>query len=223
MAVELGQKLTVEIWSDLICPWCFIGLRKFQLAMEAFPHRDSVEVIHRAFRLAPGASVEPVIEVIPRKYGLAPSKAGAMFQRVEEAGRAVGLDMNLEVTLHGDTVDGHRLVQFAATKGRQHELVARLHRAYFTEGSSIFDRGNLVDFATEAGLDRREATEVLEGDEFRENVEADQRWLQDQGVNGVPFFLIGGRYGISGAQEPEVFGEALQEAWQVLGGPSSQE
>lgn len=210
---DVGQKMTVEIWSDLICPWCSIGLARFDKALAAFPEKDSVEVVHRAFRLAPGAKTEPVVEVIPRKYGLPPSQAAKMFDRVEEAARGEGLEFHLARNLHGDTFDGHRLVQYAATVGKQREVVERFYHAYFTEGVSLFDGANLLDLAVEAGLDREAARAVLESDAFGDVVEADQRTVQGYGVSGVPFFVIGGRYGISGAQESKVFAQALRQAW----------
>ena len=207
------QKMTVEIWSDLICPWCSIGLARFDKALAAFPEKASVTVVHHAFRLAPGAKTEPVMDVIPRKYGLPPSQASTMFDRVEAAARGEGLEFHLARNLHGDTVDGHRLVQFAATVGLQREVVERFYRAYFTEGISLFDRAKLLDLAVEAGLEREAARAVLESDAFADVVESDQRTVQDYGVNGVPFFVVGGRYGISGAQESAAFGQALRLAW----------
>jgi len=210
---DVGQKMTVEIWSDLICPWCSIGLARFDKALAAFPHKESVEVVHRAFRLAPGAKTEPVSEVIPRKYGLPPSQASTMFDRVEEAARGEGLEFHLARNLHGDTKDGHRLVQYAATVGKQREVVERFYRAYFTEGISLFDLANLLDLAVEAGLEREAAHGILESDAYGEVVEADQRAVQGYGVSGVPFFVVGGRYGISGAQETRVFAQALGQAW----------
>lgn len=208
------RELTVEIWSDLICPWCAIGLRRFEKALASFPGRESVKVVHHAFRLAPGAKIEPVSVVIPRKYGLAPSQASGMFRRVEDAARGEGMDFHLERTLHGDTKDGHRLVQYAGTVDLQHRVLRRLHRAYFEEGVSLFDRERLLDLVAEAGLDRERAAAVLDSDEFGEKVEEDQLELQEFGVNGVPFFVVDGRYGISGAQDPAVFAQALSQAWE---------
>jgi len=207
------REFVVEIWSDLVCPWCAIGLRRFEKALAAFPQRDSVTVVHRAFRLAPGAKTEPVSVVIPRKYGLPPAQAAAMFRRVEDAARGEGMDFHLEATLHGDTRDGHRLVQFAATAGLQHQVLDRLHRAYFEQGLSLFDREVLLDLVAEAGMDRARAAAVLDSDDYGEVVESDQSKLQELGVNGVPFFVVDDRYGISGAQEPAVFAQALRQAW----------
>jgi predicted DsbA family dithiol-disulfide isomerase len=207
------REVLVEIWSDLICPWCAIGLRRFEKALADFPGKNSVRVVHHAFRLAPGANVEPVSVVIPRKYGLPPAQAATMFRRVEDAARGEGMDFHLEGTLHGDTKDGHRLVQFAATVGLQHEVLDRLYRAYFEQGFSLFDRARLLDLVVEAGLDRARAAAVLESDDFTEGVEADQLKLQEFGVNGVPFFVVDERYGISGAQDPKVFAQALRQAW----------
>ena len=208
-----SRELVIEIWSDLICPWCAIGLRRFEKALADFSEQASVKVVHHAFRLAPGAKVEPVSVVIPRKYGLPPAQAATMFRRVEAAARGEGMDFHLEGTLHGDTKDGHRLVQFAATVGLQHEVLDRLYRAYFEQGFSLFDREKLLDLVGEAGLDRTRAAAVLESDEFGETVEEDQLKLQEFGVNGVPFFVVDERYGISGAQDPEVFAQALRQAW----------
>lgn len=207
------RELVVEIWSDLICPWCAIGLRRFEKALAEFPEKASVKLVHHAFRLAPGAKIEPVSVVIPRKYGLPPAQAATMFHRVEEAARGEGMDFHLEGTLHGDTKDGHRLVQFAATVGMQHEVLDRLYRAYFEQGFSLFDREKLLDLVVEAGLDRTHAAAVLDSGDFDEIVEVDQLKLQEFGVNGVPFFVVDERYGISGAQDPKVFAQALRQAW----------
>lgn len=205
--------MIVEIWSDLICPWCSIGLARFDRALATFPEEDAVEVVHRAFRLAPGAKTEPVSQVIPRKYGLDMSQATEMFERVEAAARGEGLEFHLARNLYGDTKDGHRLVQFAAMMGKQRAVVERLYRAYFAEGISLFDRGNLLELVVDAGLDREASRAVLESEAFGEQVESDERTLQGHGVNGVPFFVIGGRYGISGAQDAKIFAQALREAW----------
>lgn len=214
------RELVVEIWSDLICPWCAIGLRRFEKALADFPERTSVKLVHRAFRLAPGSEVEPVSVVIPRKYGLPPAQAATMFRRVEDAARGEGMDFHLEGTLHGDTRDGHRLVQFAGTVGMQHQVLDRLYEAYFEEGISLFDRERLLDLSVEAGLERSRAAAVLDSDDFGEVVEVDQLRLQEFGVNGVPFFVVDERYGISGAQDPKVFAQALRQAWDE-GAPSA--
>lgn len=207
------RELVVEIWSDLICPWCAIGLRRFEKALAEFPEQASVRLVHHAFRLAPGAKVEPVSVVIPRKYGLPPAQAATMFRRVEDAARGEGMDFHLEGTLHGDTKDGHRLVQYAGTVGLQHEVLDRLYRAYFEQGFTLFEPERLLDLVVEAGLDRPQAAAVLDSDDFGEIVEEDQLKLQEFGVNGVPFFVVDERYGISGAQDPKVFAQALRQAW----------
>ncbi|WP_396329908.1 DsbA family oxidoreductase [Burkholderia anthina] len=205
--------LTVEIWSDLICPWCWIGKRRFDEALAAFAHAEQVEVVLRAYRLMPGHPVEPVEAMLAGKYRMSSAQVDQMLRQVTDAAASVGLDYDLPGTLAGDTFDAHRLVKLAETTGRAHALTARLYRAYFCEHGSLFDHAALLDFAVEAGLERSAAEAVLGSDAYRDEVEADIARAEQIGGRGVPLFVFGGRYAVSGAQPADVFAQALDQAW----------
>ncbi|WP_175688824.1 DsbA family oxidoreductase [Burkholderia anthina] len=205
--------LTVEIWSDLICPWCWIGKRRFDEALAAFAHAGQVEVVLRAYRLMPGHPVEPVEAMLAGKYRMSSAQVDQMLRQVTDAAASVGLDYDLPGTLAGDTLDAHRLVKLAETTGRAHALTERLYRAYFCEHGSLFDHAALLDFAVETGLERSEAEAVLDSDAYRAEVEADIARAEQIGGRGVPLFVFGGRYAVSGAQPADVFAQALDQAW----------
>jgi predicted DsbA family dithiol-disulfide isomerase len=215
MSSDTKSKLTVEIWSDLVCPWCWIGLTRFRQALAKFEHGDGVELIHHSFRLAPGAAPEPVEIMLGKKYGLPLGAAEENLRRIEATAAADGLTYDLAGTFIGDTIDAHRLVKLAATRARGEAMVARFYRGYFSEHASLFDKDSLMQLAGEVGLDRDEAASVLAGDDFRAEVEADHHRLAELDGQGVPFFLIGGRFIVSGAQSADLFGRALQKAWSV--------
>ncbi|MCA7958478.1 DsbA family oxidoreductase [Burkholderia multivorans] len=205
--------LTVEIWSDLICPWCWIGKRRFDEALAAFAHADRVDVALRAYRLMPGQPVEPVEAMLAGKYRMSAAQVDQMLRQVTDAAASVGLRYDLPGTLVGDTLDAHRLVKLAEATGRAHALTERLYRAYFCEHGSLFDRTALADFAVEAGLERAAVEAALRGDAYRDEVEADGARAAQIGGRGVPLFVFGGRYAVSGAQPADVFAQALEQAW----------
>ncbi|HEF4732860.1 DsbA family oxidoreductase [Burkholderia multivorans] len=205
--------LTVEIWSDLICPWCWIGKRRFDEALAAFAHADGVDVALRAYRLMPGQPVEPVEAMLAAKYRMSASQVDQMLRQVTDAAASVGLRYDLPGTLVGDTLDAHRLVKLAEATGRAHALTERLYRAYFCEHGSLFDHTALADFAVEAGLERAAVEAALRGDAYRDEVEADGARAAQIGGRGVPLFVFGGRYAVSGAQPADVFAQALEQAW----------
>lgn len=206
-------KLTVEIWSDVICPWCWIGLSRLKNAIGTFEHAGQVAITHHSFRLMPGARPRPVEEVIAAKMGLPAHQASSVFRQVEQVASSEGLNYRLAGTLTGDTLDAHRLIKLAQTQGRGSDMLERLYRACLSEQVSVFERDSLLALALEVGLDRNEAAASLDGDRFRADVEADQRGLQALGGNGVPFFLIGGKVAVSGAQPKETFLHALRKGW----------
>ncbi|MBR7901372.1 DsbA family oxidoreductase [Burkholderia multivorans] len=205
--------LTVEIWSDLICPWCWIGKRRFDEALAAFAYADRVDVALRAYRLMPGQSVEPVEAMLAAKYRMSAAQVDQMLRQVTDAAASVGLRYDLPGTLVGDTLDAHRLVKLAEATGRAHALTERLYRAYFCEHGSLFDHTALADFAVEAGLERAAVEAALRGDAYRDEVEADGARAAQIGGRGVPLFVFGGRYAVSGAQPADVFAQALEQAW----------
>ena len=208
--------MQVEIWSDVVCPWCYLGKRYFEQALERFPHRDEVEVIYRSFELDPSAPpgvTTPTVEALASKYGLGPEQAREAQRQMERRAAQAGLTFRMEDLRSGNTRDAHRLLQLARARGRQAELAERLHRAYFTDQASIFDHAALAGFAADVGLDRDEALAVLASGEYGEAVEADEEVARSFGVSGVPFFVIDRRYGISGAQPAETIAAVLERVW----------
>lgn len=208
--------MQVEIWSDVVCPWCYLGKRRFEQALAGFEHRDGVEVRYRSFELdptAPADATTPTVELLAGKYGMTPAEAEKAQRQMEERAAADGLTFNLQGLRSGNTRAAHRLLHYAHDQGRQAELVERLHRAYFSEQASIFDPTTLAELAAEVGLDRAGAAEVLAGDDYADAVAADEAEAHALGANGVPFFVVDRRYGISGAQPAELIGQALERAW----------
>ncbi|WP_149260650.1 DsbA family oxidoreductase [Actinomadura sp. K4S16] len=208
--------MRVEIWADVVCPWCYLGKRHFERALEGFQHRDQVEVVYRAFQLDPsfpqGETVD-VADMLAEKYGMTRAEAVEKNREMEQRAAAAGLEYRLEGRRAGNTLDAHRLVHLAGRRGVQGAVVEALFKAYFTDGRPVFDRDTLVDIVAEAGLDPAEAREVLASGEFASEVDAEQRAARDIGANGVPFFVIDRRYGVSGAQPTETFAQVLDQAW----------
>ncbi|MEU5254898.1 DsbA family oxidoreductase [Streptomyces longwoodensis] len=211
--------MRVEIWSDIACPWCYVGKARFEKALAAFPHRDQVEVVHRSFELDPGRAkddVQPVITMLSRKYGLSEEQARAGEDNLGAQAAAEGLAYRTRGRDHGNTFDLHRLLHLAKEHGRQDELVQILYRANFAEERSLFTEGDdrLVELAVEAGLDADAVRAVLaDPAAYADEVRADEREAAELGANGVPFFVLDRRYGVSGAQPAEVFAQALTQAW----------
>ena len=207
----------IEMWSDLVCPWCFIGKRQLEIALEQFEHRDQVTITHRAYQLNPGAefTTTPTLQMLADKYGVSLEQATEMQRNVSDAAASVGLNYQLERTLSGNTRDGHRLVLWAQAldHDRGLELLEVLMSAYFEQGESIFGHANLAAFVTQVGLDPSQALAMLEGTEFIDLVQRDQHIAQTLGCTGVPFFVLDEKFGVSGAQSSELFASALQQAW----------
>lgn len=210
--------MRVEIWSDIACPWCYIGKARFEKGLAAFAHRDEIEVVHRSFELDPHRAqgdTAPVIEMLAKKYGRTLDEARAMEEHVAANARAEGLGYRTEGRDHGNTFDIHRLLHLAGARGRQEALLDLAYRANFAEERSVFDPEVLVELAVEAGLDAEEARTVLaDAAAYADDVRADEREAAEFGANAVPFFVFDRRYGISGGQPAEVFTRALEQAWQ---------
>ncbi|WP_055698021.1 MULTISPECIES: DsbA family oxidoreductase [Streptomyces] len=210
--------MRVEIWSDIACPWCYVGKARFEKALAAFPHRDGVEVVHRSFELDPTRAKGDTGQVIPmlmQKYGMSEDQAREGERRLGENAAAEGLPYLTEGRDHGNTFDMHRLLHLAKERGRQDELIGLLYRANFAEERSVFeDDTRVVELAVEAGLDETEVRAVLADPErYADDVRADEREAAELGANGVPFFVLDRAYGVSGAQPAEVFAQALEQAW----------
>ncbi|MFJ4008900.1 DsbA family oxidoreductase [Streptomyces sp. NPDC090026] len=209
--------MRVEIWSDVACPWCYIGKARFEKGLAAFAHRDAVEVVHRSFELdphrAPG-DVAPVIDMLARKYGRTLDEARAMEEHVASNARAEGLGYRTEGRDHGSTFDIHRLLHLAKARGRQDALLSLAYRANFAEERSVFDRAVLMDLGVEAGLEEAEVRAVLDDPAaYAEEVRADESEAASLGATGVPLFVFDRRYGVSGGQPAELFTQALEKAW----------
>ncbi len=208
--------MKIEVWSDVVCPFCYVGKRRLEAALGAFAHRDDVEVVWRSFELAPDAPAEtgePIDAMLARKYGMDLAEARAANVRVTAMAAEVGLEFRLDRARSGNTFDAHRVLHFAAERGLGGEAKERLLRAYFCEGRAIGVRDELVALGVELGLDDRELSVALAGDDHAEAVRADRREARELGVEGVPFFVIDRRYAVSGAQPDAVFAEALARAW----------
>ena len=214
--------MQVEIWSDLVCPWCYLGKRRFERALVSFDHRDEVTVVYRSFELDPSAPAGPsmpTVELLASKYGMTAEQAEDAQRQMERRAAEDGLEFRMDGLRRGNTHDAHRLLHLAKAHGLQAQLAERLHRAYFTEQASIFDHSSLTEFAVEAGLDRDDVIRVLASEEYGDAVDTDEAMAQALGANGVPLFVVDRRYGISGAQPPEVITEVLDRAWAEAGAP----
>jgi predicted DsbA family dithiol-disulfide isomerase len=206
----------IEVFSDVVCPWCYIGKRRLEQALAEFPHAEGVEVLFRSFQLDPSTpkdSDQSLEEMLSTKYGTSRDEAREMNQRVSDIAAGVGLRYDLAAAHPANTFDAHRLLHFAAANGRQAELKERLMRAYFTEGRRIGDHGVLAELAADVGLDQKAAAAMLACDDYAEDVRADVALARDFGANGVPFFVFDRRYGVSGAQETDVFRQVLDQVW----------
>lgn len=208
--------MKVEIWSDVVCPWCYIGKRRFESALANFGHRDQVEVTWRSYQLDPEAprnSEQTVNEVLAQKYGVDLAGAAETNKRVSTIAAQDGLEYHLESARHLNTFDAHRLVHLAATHHLQDQMEERLFKAYFTDGIALGETEELVKLAAEVGIDADEARAVLESSTYADEVRADIQRARMLGIQGVPFYAVDEKYGISGAQPSEVFKEVLEKTW----------
>jgi predicted DsbA family dithiol-disulfide isomerase len=208
--------VNVEIWSDVVCPWCYIGKRRFEAALAGFEHRDDVTVTWRSFELDPGAPASVLgdpVERLAAKYGMSRADAQAAQARVTANAATEGLDFHLNRALSGNTFDAHRLLHHALSAGLQNEMKERLMAAYFVEGRPIGDRDVLVELAAEVGLDEATVREVLASGAGADAVRHDEREARDLHITGVPYFVIDRAYGIAGAQPSELIVSALRRAW----------
>lgn len=215
------KKLRVDVWSDIACPWCYVGKRRLEAALARFRWRDSVEVVWRAFELDPSSPRERDTSVsnaerLAQKYGTSRQQAEAMLARMTDTAKGDGLDFHFERQRSGNTFDAHRLLHLAAERGVQDAVKERFLRGYMTDGEAIGNPDALVRMAAEAGLPEEETRKVLATDAYAAEVREDEAQAQELGISGVPFFVIGGRYGLSGAQPAEVILEALNRAWKDL-------
>jgi predicted DsbA family dithiol-disulfide isomerase len=214
----MSNSLSVQIWSDVQCPWCYIGKRRFEAALTEFaadPDAPQVDVVYRSFELAPDTPVDfegTPVDYLSQRKGIAPEQAREMINRVSGIAESVGLEYRYDDIHQTNTVLAHELLHFAKEHGKQLELKERLLRAYFTEGRHIGRVEDLADLAAEVGLDRAAAATALTEHSHLAEVKADMAQAVAYGIQGVPFFVIDDRYGISGAQETAHFVAALRQA-----------
>ena len=212
--------MEVEIWADVVCPWCYLGKRHFEEALDSFDHRDKVQVVYRSFELDPSAPrgmTTPTAEMLAEKYRMSPDEARQAQRQMEERASADGLTFRMDGLRSGNTRDAHRLLHLAKASDRQGELMERLLRGYFTEQDSIFDPETLARLAVEAGLDPGEVADVLASGRYDDHVDTDEAMARSLGATGVPLFVIDRRYGISGAQPAETIAGVLERAWSEAG------
>jgi predicted DsbA family dithiol-disulfide isomerase len=210
--------MNVEIWSDIACPWCYVGKRRFEAALAAFEHRHEVTVTWRSFELDPAAPRERAVDGatnLAEKYGTSREEALAMQQRMTDVAAGEGLAFRFDIARGGNTFDAHRLVHLAAAHGMQDAMKERLMRAYLTEGEPIGDPATLDRLAVDAGLPADEVRDVLAGDRFTAEVREDERAAAQLGIHAVPFFVVDRAMGAAGAQPPEVLGELLRRGWEA--------
>lgn len=209
--------MRIDIWSDVVCPWCYVGKRRFEAALARFPQREQVRVVWRSFELDPAAAPSSAEQGtyaarLTNKYGTLPAGAQRMLDTMTATAAGEGLDFHFELARPGNTFDAHRLLHLALAAGRQDALKERLDRATFTEGVPVSDHAELSRLAAGVGLADDDVTDVLRTDRYAEAVRADQAQAAALGISGVPFFVIDGRYGVSGAQPADLLLSAMQQA-----------
>lgn len=205
--------MIIDVWSDVVCPWCFIGKRRLEKAVAKLPAGTNVEIRHRAFQLQPDITgVTSTTEHLASKYRIDAAQVAQMQANVCSIADGEGLCYDLANTMSGNTKDAHRLVLWAATVGKQQELLEAMYSAYFEKSKALFTREDLIAVSVKVGIDAEQVNQVLDSADFASQVDEDQQVAHSLGANGVPFFVIDMKVGISGAQPQEVFEQALQQA-----------
>jgi len=208
----------VEVWSDVVCPWCYIGKRRLEGALARFPAGDQIEVVWRSFELAPGLPAGQEVDLLDHlaaKYGVTRDEARAMNERVTALAAGEGLGLRLDLARRGSTFDAHRILHLARARGgdeMQEALAEALFDAYQTGGQPIADRATITAVAVGAGLDAGEVRSALAGDAYADAVREDERRARALGATGVPFFVVDGRIALAGAQPAEVLVSVLERA-----------
>jgi predicted DsbA family dithiol-disulfide isomerase len=209
--------MRVDIWSDVVCPWCYVGKARFEKALSTFAHRDEVEVVYHSFELDPGFTAqsggETNLQMLATKYSMSPAQARQAEERVAGLAHAEGLGFNPERPV-GNTFDIHRVIHLGRDKGVQRELLDAVNEAYFAGAREVFDPAVITGVAAGAGLDPAAVGEVLDGDAYASDVRQDEAQARELGISGVPFFVFDMTLGVSGAQPTELFARALDQAWE---------
>ena len=206
--------MIIDVWSDVVCPWCFIGKRRLEKALSTFEHRDQVTIRHRAFQLQPEITTTiPTADLLTERYNLNRTAVKEMQANVCAIADGEGLCYNLDDTLSGNTFDAHRLLLWAATVDKQDELLEAMYSAYFEKSKPLFSHTDLVSVALSVDIDADVVEDILLSTKFTEEVIADRNLATQLGATGVPFFVIDMKFGISGAQPLEAFTKTLEEAY----------
>lgn len=212
------MSIQVEIWSDIMCPFCYIGKKRFEAALAQFPHHKSVTVTYRSFELDPNAErdqAHDVHDMLAAKYGMSREQAKSMNENVGQAAKEAGLTFHFDTMVLTNTFDAHRLIHWAAAQGKQAEMTERLFLAYFTQSRHVGDQAQLAVLAEEIGLNAEAAADMLASDDYTDAVHADEQAARQLGISGVPFFLFNRKLAVTGAQSADVFLDALQQAWEA--------
>ncbi|MFB8147228.1 DsbA family protein [Microbacterium sp. NPDC056003] len=215
----MTDAMKIDVWSDIACPWCYIGKRNLEkglAAASADDDRPEVEVVYHSFELSPDTPTDfegGEADYLAQHKGISPAQAQQMLDRVTGVAAEAGLEYRFDLLKHTNTVKAHELLHFAKEQGRQHAMAERLMSAYFTEGRHLGQEDELVALAADAGLDATAARDALQSGRFVDAVRADQAQASAYGINGVPFFVIDGKYGVSGAQPAEAFTDIVRQVW----------
>jgi predicted DsbA family dithiol-disulfide isomerase len=216
MKDKMAGKMKVEIWSDVMCPFCYIGKRKFESALNSFSHKDSIEVVWHSFQLNPNLRNEQgkdAYTYLAEIKGQTLEWSVKVHNSLAQSAKSLGLDYNFEIAKIANSFDAHRVIQLAKKYNLADEVEERLFKAYFTDGELISDHTTLIRLAAEAGLSKKEVSDVLKTNQYAEDVRKDGAEARQLGANGVPFFVMDMKYAVSGAQDSSVFAETLQKAF----------
>lgn len=206
--------MKIEVWSDFVCPYCYIGKRRLEVALEKFEGKENVELVFKSFELDPYAKKkydENIYELIAKKYGISLEESKAVNKQIIEQAKELGLNYNFDDLKYTNTFDAHRISQYAKEEGKMNQLAERILKGYFIESLDISNHDVLLGLAKEVGLDSKKVSEVLNSDKYSEYVRNDESAAAKIGVRGVPYFVINDKYAVSGAQPPEVFLEVLEK------------
>ena len=216
VAHVVSETVKVDIWSDVACPWCFVGKRRFETAAAQFAEGGgSLEVEYHSFELSPDTPVDfegTEVDFLVSHKRMPAAQVESMLAQMTQLASTEGLSYDFDALQHTNTIKAHELLHYAKAQGRQLDMKERLLAAYFEEGRHVGRIDDLADLAEEIGLDRAEVVEALKSDQFVADVQADKDQAIAYGITGVPFFVIDGKFGVSGAQDPSVFVDVLQKA-----------
>lgn len=210
----MGKKIKIEVWSDFVCPFCYIGKRRLETALDKFEYKDEVELVFKSYELDPLAKKkydENINQIIAKKYGITVEQAKKSNEQIVAQAKELGLNYNFEDLIPTNTFDAHRLAHYAKSEGKMNELTERILKAYFVDSLNISEHNVLAGLAGEAGIDTQKALEVLKSDSYTSEVRKDEEDASRLKISGVPYFVINSKYSINGAQREELFFEVLEK------------